>query len=258
MKKPGGFPMSTLITDFDGVICDSAVEGFLCAYNTHLKIEQPGAPRLLDGDRLSQLLHGDFHRLRAYLHGAEDFVPLVKAALTGETITCQADFDRYREQFEENLPFFQQSFYDERDYLRRNEPELWLSLNPLFEESAEPFRRLAPFENVYILTTKRGEDVEDILSYWNIDFPSAHIYSVSTREKYPRLQELMELSGSSPGEIAYIEDQISFLPPAASHGIKVYLAGWGYVSPEQKETARSHSIPVIGKREMARLLDSLL
>jgi len=249
--------MFTLITDFDGVICDSAVESFLCAYNAHLKIEQPDAPRLLDGDRLSHLLHHDFRRLRSYLHGAEDFLPLVKAALTREPINCQTDFDRYREQFEEHLTFFQHTFYEERDYLREREPELWLSLNPLFEEAAGPFRQLAPFENVYILTTKRREDVEDILSYWGIDFPSDHIYPVSAREKYPRLRELMALSGSTPAEITYIEDQISFLPPAASHGIKVYRAGWGYVSPEQKETARSHSIPVIEKKEMARLMDSL-
>jgi phosphoglycolate phosphatase-like HAD superfamily hydrolase len=249
--------MEVLITDFDGVICDSASEGFLSAYNAYLKIEKPEAPRVLDIRRLSGILHQDFRRLRSYLHGGDDFVPIVKAAIEGVNLNSQGDFDEYRKQFHDRLPLFQQTFYDERDYLRKNKKELWLSLNPLFPEASAAFRLLAPFHKVYILTTKRAQDVEDILSYWKIDFPPDQIFSVQTAEKYPRLLEIMELSGATGQEITYIEDQISFLPPALSHGMKVYLAGWGYVSPEQRETARQHGIPIIGKEEMESILEGI-
>lgn len=249
--------MSVLITDFDGVICDSASEGFLCAYNAYLKIEKPGEPRVMETGRLSDILHQDFRRLRAYLHDSHDFVPIAMAALNGVAINSQADFDEYWKQFKDRLPLFQQTFYDERDYLRKNKRDLWLSINPLFPESSDAFRALAPFTNVYILTTKRAQDVEDILYYWKIDFPMDHVFTVSTVEKYPRLLEIMELSGTAAEEITYIEDQISFLPPALAHGMKVYLAEWGYVSSEQMETAREHDIPIIGKAEMSRILGEI-
>lgn len=249
--------MRLLISDFDGVLCDSATEGFLSAYNTYRRLQSPDSERILDMRELPADHERRFRALRPYLHGAEDFIPILHALHTDAEISSQAEFDAFRAQFQQQLREYQLAFYAERDFLRRHEAELWLKLNPLYPEIHPHFSTLAPFENVHILTTKREEDVKDIFADWKIDFPASHINSVGTKEKYGTLLDILQKTKTASEEAVYIEDQVSFLPPAGSHGIQVYLAGWGYVSEEQRELADSRRIPVLDSKGFAEIAAEL-
>jgi len=249
--------MPLLVTDFDGVICDSAWESVLTGYNMYNRMQPPGGQRITSLEEIPRTIQLEFRRLRAYLHGAEDFLPIMRAVHSGRPIHCEADFNFFRDNSPEQLELSKKLFYTERDYLRQNEKSLWLDLNPFFPGIGEEFAKLHPFENVHILTTKRCEDVTEILHHNGIEFPEEQINAVDTSRKFSRLNDIARRTGFELQDVIYIEDQINFLPPALAAGAKVYLAGWGYVSPEQRDIAEAHSIPIIESAEYADIIRNL-
>ncbi len=249
--------MPLLVSDFDGVICDSAWESVLTGYNMYIRMQQPGGDRITSLEEIPRAIQLEFRRLRAYLHGAEDFLPIMRAVHSGRPIHSEDDFNYFRDNSPEQIEESKQLFYAERDYLRLHRRNVWLDLNPLFPGIGEEFGRLSPFENVHILTTKRCEDVAEILNHYGIEFPKAQINAVDTTGKFTRLTEIALGAGCELQDVIYIEDQINFLPPALAAGAKVYLAGWGYVSPEQREIAAAHSIPIIESREYTEIIQGI-
>ncbi len=247
-----------LVTDFDGVICDSVLECLIAADNAWRALHEVGEEeKNLDINTIAPERQKKFRRLRPYLRGAEDFVPIFLAVQRGLEIESQYDFDALRQQLADQLPSYQQAFYTERDFLRQNHRELWLELNPLFKKIGEAFTDLSSYEKVFILTTKRQQDVEDILDHHGIAFPIDHIHAVKSDGKMERLQQIMSSNGAMPSETVYLEDQIDYLISAKPLEVKVFLTEWGYVSEEQHHLAEENRIPVISRERFGRLLQDV-
>ncbi len=247
-----------LVTDFDGVICDSVSECLLAAENAWGQLQTSyEAQRILSLDLIQEVRQHRFRELRPYLRGAEDFIPLIIAVERDLEVESQTDFDLLRRRLKHQLSHYQQAFYAERDYLRREHHELWLQLNPLFAIVGRTLTARSSFEHIHILTTKRQPDVEDILQYHGIKFPSDQIHSVKSDGKMPRLQQIMQSEEASAAETVYIEDQVDYLLSAAPLGMEVQLAKWGYVSDEQLRSAEENGIAVIEQPDMAALLSRL-
>lgn len=250
-----------LVTDFDGVICDSVSECLLAAENAWGELQTSyKAEKTLELSSIRAERQRRFRELRPYLRGAEDFVPLLIAVERDLEVESQTDFDLLRRRLQHQLPHFQQAFYTERDFLRREHHELWLQLNPLFSEvgralAARKTAGPAPFAHIHILTTKRQADVEDILEYHGINFPPEQIHSVKSDGKMPGLQRIIQTEASTPADTVYIEDQIDYLLSAAPAGVDVQLAHWGYVSEEQLLNAEQNGIAVIEQTDMAALIE---
>ena len=243
------------ITDFDGVLCDSVVECLLVTYNAYYRLQTSSYTRLLNIEEIEPSTRSRFRKLRPYLKGAEDFVPILIAIEQNIPINNQQDFDRVREQYKYDLTRFQEAFYGERDYLQQHEKELWLSLNPLFEGIGEALKQQDSFENVFILTTKRQEDVLKIFQYQGIPFPADHITYMKAAGKFQKLLEILRENNAAMHESVYIEDQIDFLVESKKHQIGSYLVEWGYVSDEQRALAKQHDIPIIGVERFRGLLN---
>lgn len=244
-----------LITDFDGVLCDSVVECLLVTYNAYYRLQTSSYTRLLNIEEIEPSTRDRFRRLRSYLKGAEDFVPIFIAIEQNIPINSQQDFDRVREQYKDDLTGFQEAFYGERDYLQQHEKELWLRLNPFFEGIGEVLKQQDSFENVHILTTKRQEDVLKIFHYQGIPFPADHITYMKAAGKFQKLLEILRENNVVMHESVYIEDQIDFLVKSKKYQIGSYLVEWGYVSDEQRALAKQHDIPIIGVDEFRGLLN---
>ncbi|PIE33432.1 hypothetical protein CSA56_11535 [candidate division KSB3 bacterium] len=242
------------ITDFDGVLCDSVIECLLVTYNAYGKLRTPGYQRLLDIEQIDPQKRETFRQLRSYLKGAEDFVPLYMTMEEGVTIHNQQDFDIFRDAHSDQLPACTAAFYEERDYLKTHERELWLSLNPFFGNFAEELRQHESFENMRILTTKRQDDAAAIFDYQNIPFPRDHIIYMKAAGKSQKLLELLQKHGAEQAASVYFEDQVDFLVESQKHGIGSYLVEWGYVSAEQKALAQQYSIPIITMQQYAEFL----
>ncbi|MDZ7793045.1 MAG: hypothetical protein U5P10_04935 [Spirochaetia bacterium] len=244
-----------IVTDFDGVVCDSVLECLLAAHNAWEQLQGgTGSQRILDVDTIPSQRQSRYRELRSYLRGAEDFIPLFLTVERELEVSSQSDFDLLRRRLRNQLPLYQQAFYTERDYLRREHRELWLELNPLFTPIDRALGSRATFEDVHILTTKRQADVEDILGFHGIAFPSGQIHSVQSDGKIERLRAIMESTGAAPARTLYVEDQIDYLISAAPLGVEVLLAEWGYVSEEQRSAAVEQKIPLLSREELAELL----
>jgi len=247
------------VTDFDGVICDSVSECLLAADNAWRKFQKgENSQRIFDIHEIPEDRRSRFRQLRPYLRGAEDFIPLYLAAEESLKIESQGEFDALRNRLLGKLPAYQQAFYGERDFLRQHHRELWLQLNPLFSNVGRALGLRESFEEVYILTTKRRPDVEDIFKYHGIRFPADHIHAVASNGKMERLRSIMETAGVSPAGTVYIEDQIDYLISAAPMGVEVYLAEWGYVSDEQRRVSEEKQIPVLSQGKFGELLQNAL
>ena len=242
------------VTDFDGVVCDSVVECFLVTHNAYGKLRNPSFKRVLDIETIPLAKQEEFRRLRVYLKGAEDFVPLLMSMEQNRSITSQEAFNSFKEAHKEQLPEFIAAFYAERDFLFQNEKELWLSLNPLFEHVGEAFKERSSFENLRVLTTKRQLDAYEIFKFQGIDFPKEQILYVKADDKPQRLPELLEKNQADFSESVYIEDQVDFLVASSKRNIGSFLTDWGYVSPEQRDVAQDNCIQIISQQRYCELL----
>jgi phosphoglycolate phosphatase-like HAD superfamily hydrolase len=243
------------ITDFDGVLCDSVMECLLVTYNAYNRLHSSSFQRTLSLNTIASSKRQKFRKLRSYLKGVEDFVPILIAIEQNIPINSQQDFDRVREQYKHDLTRFQEAFYGERDYLQQHEKELWLRLNPLFEGIEEALKQQDSFEDVHILTTKRQEDVLKIFHYQGIPFPADHITYMKAAGKFQKLLEILRENNVVMHESVYIEDQIDFLVKSKKYQIGSYLVEWGYVSDEQRALAKQYDIPIIGVDEFRGLLN---
>jgi len=243
------------ITDFDGVLCDSVQECLLVTYNAYHRLHAASSPRSLNLEEIDRATREQFRKLRSYLRGVEDFIPIFSAIAEQLPITNQKEFDALRSSHQDHLLTYQQAFYAERDYLLHHEKGLWLSLNPLFDGIREALRQCASFEQIQILTTKRQEDVLEIFQYQGIPFPTDHVTYIKAAGKSQKLLELLQTNNAALPESVYVEDQVDFLIEAQKHRIGSYLVEWGYVSDEQKALARRHAIPIIGVEKFSNLLE---
>lgn len=243
------------ITDFDGVICDSVLECLLVTYNAHKRLQSPDFKRVLDLETVELSIRERFRKLRPYLKGAEDFVPMYIAIEENISITTQRDFDEVRSTHKDRLLTYQKAFYAERDYLQHHEKERWLRLNPLFDGIGAMLKQRTSFENIHILTTKRQQDVLEIFQYQGIPFPVEQITYMKASGKSQKLLEILREHHAVMQESVYIEDQIDFVVESKKHGIGSYLVEWGYISVEQRTLAKQHEIPIIGIKEFGELLD---
>lgn len=242
------------ITDFDGVICDSVVECLLVTYNAYSRLHTPSFQRILNLEAISPEKQREFRRLRPYLKGAEDFVPMFLAIEQSVQIAGQEEFNRFRDQHQKDLGRSQEAFYEERDYLQRYEKDIWLRLNPLFKGVGEALQSRKSFDTVHILTTKRQNDVLAIFDYYAIPFPEDHVTYMKAAGKSQKLLDILQAHNASLPDSVYIEDQVDFLVSSKAHGIGSYLVAWGYVSEEQKAVAQQQHIPIIELKDFRDLL----
>lgn len=233
------------ITDFDGVICDSVGECLLVTYNAYHTLHTPAFQRVFTLDAIAPTIQAQFRALRPYLKGAEDFVPIFLSIEQHVPIERQQDFDRFRASYRAELEHFQAAFYAERNFLKQRHRDLWLHLNPLFDGIDEALHRPSSFEKVYILTTKRQDDVMAIFDYQGVPFPTEQVWYIKADGKRQKLLELLNTHHADYGASVYVEDQVDFLVAAQQHGIGSYLVEWGYVSQEQHTLAEQQGIPVI-------------
>lgn len=244
------------LTDFDGVLCDSVMECLLVSYNAYHQLHESGATRLLDLTALPEVQQREFRRLRAYLKGAEDFVPMYLAMQQAQKIHSQQEFNAWREMLKPQLSEYTKAFYAERDFLIRHEKELWLRINPLFDDFARILRERSSFDALHILTTKRREDVLEVFNYQQIAFPPEQITYVKAVGKPQKLLDILHEQKVDVEQSVYFEDQVDFLIASQQHGIGSYLVEWGYVSEEQRQLAIRHNIPIISTKQYAEILSA--
>lgn len=238
-----------LALDFDGVICDGLIEYFQTAWGTYCQIWSPS------NQTPPEELAPKFYRLRPVIEVGWEMPVLVRALVLGvgeekiwrDWAGVSAEILR-----EENLQAADigaklDRFRDEwivRDL------EGWLSLHRFYPGVVERWGAIATSGvKPYIVTTKEGRFVQQLLQQQGIEMPSGSIIGKECqRPKHQILREFIAASDGEPVSIWFVEDRLKTLQSVAKQpdldDVRLYLADWGYNTAAQHDLVRDN--PRIG------------
>jgi phosphoglycolate phosphatase-like HAD superfamily hydrolase len=251
--------MEVFCFDFDGVICDSAPETALTAWNGCQEIwpDQTGA--------WSAALQERFCRLRPVLHTGFEAIPLMRLILDGarDDDSILRDFPALRDRLIAREGITQERllavFGAVRDRMIAEDEGQWLRWNRFYAGIAQLLQRAATRHPTFIITTKQERFVLLLCEHEGIELPAEHVFGLERKLTKPqllgRLQEAPEHAGAS---FHFIEDRLETLKDViadrALDQVRLYLADWGYNTPAQREEACAlPRITIVSREGFARL-----
>jgi phosphoglycolate phosphatase-like HAD superfamily hydrolase len=229
--------MKVLTLDFDGVLVNSVRELFLVALQSYLQ-ENPTSALV---HRKARDLYGPFLALMPLGNRAEDFGVLMAALDGGKVFEDQEDYDRFRmKQNPAWLDRYHARFYRVRETMATKDPAAWLELMQPYKSFMEVLCRRQGQATYAIATAKDRTSVDILLSDYGIAdlFEDRLIMDKETgSSKAAHVQRLLELLGTDPGEMTFIDDKVNHLDSVAPLGARCALATWGYNGAREHELA---------------------
>ena len=237
-----------LLLDFDGVICDSAMECLVSSWAAYQSIRGGR-----DESALPACLKQDFLSMRPFIRTGEDFV-LVQDLIDRQIIVrSQKEFDRFAaEKTRDEMDLFRKLFYAARTSLMTSNRDYWLDLNVIYHHMIEPLKELCDRDGLRIISTKRPEFIVEILRAKGIPFPRERVY-LSPREGKLALAARL-LDESRLDKACLVDDQIDHISGNTRQDMDVNLASWGYVKEEWIRDAPA-GVAVIDSEEMLVLFN---
>jgi phosphoglycolate phosphatase-like HAD superfamily hydrolase len=235
-----------LALDFDGVICDGLIEYFEVAWRTYYEIWSP------TNDTPPDDLALRFYRLRPVIETGWEMPVLIKALIEG------IPDDKILQQWIAIAP---QLLLDDRLQAREIGAKLdnlrdewittdlggWLSLHRFYPGVVEKIKlTLASAVKLYIVTTKEGRFVQQLLQQEGVNLPPAAIFGKEVkRPKYEILRELIQVADEKTDNVWFVEDRIKTLQLIQQQtdleNVKLFLADWGYNTQTEREAAQNDS-----------------
>ncbi|AEG00451.1 HAD family hydrolase [Methylomonas methanica] len=221
--------------DFDGVICNSAVETAITGWKAAGQIwpdMQTNMP---------EVLIDTFCRVRPIIETGYEAILAMRMLQQGDTIGDI--YNGYTEktsallrQAQVGADDLKQLFGDTRDQWIAENRDEWIAMNPLFPGVAEKLKRLET-DSWYIVTTKHERFVRKILKANDIRLADERIFGLDRNMSKPEV--LTGLLPNHPGQtMHFLEDRLPALlgvqkhPPLSS--VKLFFALWGYNTREDK------------------------
>ncbi|RCJ25167.1 haloacid dehalogenase [Nostoc minutum NIES-26] len=232
-----------LALDFDGVICDGLIEYFEVAWRAYCQIWSPANDTPPDDLALR------FYRLRPVIETGWEMPVLIEALVDGipdekilqewVTIAPQILLDNKLQAREiaaklDNL----------RDKWITTDLDGWLSLHRFYPGVVEKIKATIDSEiKLYIITTKEGRFVEQLLQQEGVNLPPAAIFGKEVkRPKYEILRELIQ-AAENPVSLWFVEDRLKTLQLVQQQtdleNVKLFLADWGYNTQAERKAAQN-------------------
>jgi phosphoglycolate phosphatase-like HAD superfamily hydrolase len=228
-----------LALDFDGVICDGLLEYFVTTKEAYQQIWRSS---------VGESFAPSFYRLRPVIETGWEMPILLRALVLGigETEIVN-DFQAIARQITEQEKLSKQTLVNQLDGVRdrwiRYALADWLGLHQFYPGVIEQLRQLINATNptnsttvqLYIVTTKEGRFVKQLLQQQGIDLPATQIIGKeSKRPKYETLRILRD-NHQQPGstiKMTFVEDRLEALQEVAQQAdlqfVDLFLADWGY------------------------------
>ena len=241
MKK-----MPIYALDFDGVICDSAVETAITGWKAATFVWPDMANTVPDQSHIES-----FRILRPSLETGYEAIILMRLLQQGEPVeSIQANISSFIKELGADSSLLKKIFGETRDQWIQHARDEWITMNPLFEGVAEKLQKLSG-KNWYIVTTKQERFVEQILQANQVDLP-IDIYGLDRKMgKQGVLLELQERHGAKT--ICLIEDRLptvlGVLGNKQLSSVELQFVDWGYNTEQDRTDARTKGIKVIGLSE---------
>ena len=226
--------------DFDGVICDSAIETGITGWKVAKQIwtDMP--------DTASSEMISLFRQVRPVMETGYEAILIMRLLFEGvRADTLLTDFAASIEAIisknvlktDELKALFGQT----RDHWIASNMNEWIEMNPLFDGVAEKLRTL-DVNNCTIITTKQERFVSQILAANKIEFPAEQIYGLD--RKMSKQDVLNDLQTQYEGrELLFVEDRLptlfNILADPRLKQVKSLFADWGYNTQKDKEYAKN-------------------
>lgn len=226
--------------DFDGVICDSAVETAITGWKCAGQIwdDMPGPvppPQLID----------QFRQVRPIIETGYEAILAMRLLHLGETTTAiYSDYagktQALMQAAQVDAGDLKKRFGATRDAWIETALADWIDMNPLFSGISERLQRLGQQGIWYIITTKQERFVKQILKANRIELPDAHIFGLDRNmSKQEVLKKLLEKHSGQP--IHFVEDRLPTLLNVLKNDqladIRLIFALWGYNTDADKGVA---------------------
>jgi len=231
--------------DFDGVICDSAVETAITGWKVATQLWSDMAGTVPTEQHIKQ-----FRELRPLLETGYEAILFMRLLQQEESVeSVQAHIATFLQELGENTDALKQMFGQTRDQWIERARQEWLIMNPLFAGVADKLQTLEESgQPWYIITTKQERFVEEILKINQITLARENIFGLDANmSKEAVLLSLQDKHGTRP--LCFVEDRLAtllkVLENPALQTVKLQLADWGYNTAEDKKLAKQRNIPLI-------------
>jgi len=234
--------------DFDGVICDSALETGISAWKAALQIWDDFPTTLPTAEQSEQ-----FRQIRPVMGTGYEAILIVRLLNNGESVTdIMAEYQTKTQQviIESGLSIDQlkKLFGETRDHWIRDDLDSWVAMNPLFPGIKEKLQNLSEQGLWYIITTKQERFVKQILQANQIELADDRIFGLD--RNMSKQEVLMDLvSQHTQQTIYFVEDMLPTLLKIINNNqlnaVKLFLALWGFNTPQDKLDAEKLAIELI-------------
>ena len=232
-----------LALDFDGVICDGLIEYFDSTKKAYAQIWQaePNCDRLAPS----------FYKLRPVIETGWEMPILLRALVLGVSeAQILADWQQTALGIVESAGLDRSAVVQKLDGVRdiqiENNLDGWLALHRFYPGMVEYLQQIINSSvKLYIVTTKEGRFVKQLLQQQGIDLPEERIIGKeSKRPKYETLRILRDRHQTSGTiSISFVEDRLKALQQVAQQRdlnfVSLYLADWGYNLEGDRDLAQS-------------------
>ena len=233
--------------DFDGVICDSALETAMTGWKAACQIWSD-MPKQVPVE-----LPDLFREVRPNIETGYEAILAMRLLHLG--YDTQAIFNQYQTlttdlltQSGVSVDDLKQLFGATRDHWIAHDLESWIANNPLFDQMAKRLQILGQHHEWLIITTKQERFVSQILAANGITLDTAKIFGLD--RNLSKVEVLRGLIQSHPQhKIIFVEDRLPTLINVARQsdlkGLELQFARWGYNTPVDKQEAVQHGFASI-------------
>jgi len=229
--------------DFDGVICDSAIETAITGWKVASHLWSDMAGTVPTEQHIDQ-----FRQLRPQLETGYESILFMRLLQQGESVeNIRINIASFLKELAGDTDALKKLFGQTRDQWIENARAEWLEMNPLFGGIADKLQQLngSPW---YIITTKQERFVEEILKVNQVTLAPENIFGLDAKmSKQAVLLALQEKHGDTP--LCFVEDRMQTLVDVLDNPklktLKLQLADWGYNTQQDKELAKTKGIPLV-------------
>jgi phosphoglycolate phosphatase-like HAD superfamily hydrolase len=225
--------------DFDGVICDSAVEtaitGWKAARTIWKDMPKAAPPAKVDQFRLIRpMIETGYEAILAMrLLYLEESIEAISGGY-GDKIQALLN------EAQVTVDDLKKLFGETRDIWIANDLNDWVMMNPLFDGVASKLQKLGEQCPWYVVTTKQERFVKQILKANAIELADARIFGLD--RSMSKVEVLTKLLKTNPNATIYfVEDRLPTLLNVLKVGelasVSLIFALWGYNTAEDKTLA---------------------
>ncbi len=235
-----------LALDFDGVICNGLKEYFQTTLRTYQKLWKDDSKNDLE------IWANSFYKLRPVIETGWEMPILLRAlVLQYEQDNIESNWHNVCSEIvtKENLNKQQvmSALDGVRDHWIQTDLDNWLALHEFYPGVLEKLGKLLDSSTLlYIVTTKEGRFVKQLLKQQNLSFPEDHIFGKEVKQpKFDTLRQILKINQETPNNLWFIEDLLKTLNKVKSQEylteVNLFLADWGYNTIKSHELVKQDS-----------------